>query len=373
MVGPTVTPRSLSRGTSLDPSSVLRALADALPAGVGFDEYGSGTLVETFERDVATLLGKEAAVFCISGRVAQLAALRVHADERGRATFGAHWRSHIVEDENDAAGTLFGLRAVRVGGLVEPYTLEQLRSVAEPLAAVTLELPLRRAGYRAPEWSELVAIAEHAKAHGAAFHLDGARLWETAPSYDRSLPEICALADTVYVSFYKSLGGLAGAALVGDAATIAAARGWIGRAGCTLYRAFPYVIAARLGVERELPRMHAYYERAKSIAHALRGIEGLTVSPDPPVCNAFVAHVAGGRDALVAARDLVAERDGIELFARLQATSNPASWSFEVIVGANALDLEVGAIREAFVRFTAAARDGIGSTFGKISGTEASA
>ena len=241
--------RYLSVKRIATPKQALQALADAASADDAFDVYGAGTIVEELERDVAELLGKEAAVFAMSGKAAQLSALRVHAERRARYTVAAHPRSHVVEDENDAIGTLYGLRVVRVGSLVAPFTLDELRAVHEPLAAVVLELPLRRAAFRVPPWDELVAIAEHARALGAAFHLDGARLWETAPGYGRPLSEIAALADTVYVSFYKGLGGLAGAALAGDAETVAAARTWIGRAGSTLFRMYPHVLA-RHGVLR---------------------------------------------------------------------------------------------------------------------------
>jgi threonine aldolase len=340
-------PRHLSRKIEPTPAQALRALADALPDEAAFDLYGEGALVEDLEREVATLLGKQAAVFCTSGKAAQLSALRVHADRRGRNVVAAHPRSHIVEDENDTIGTLYGLRVARVGSPVDPFTLAELAAVREPLAAVVVELPLRRTGYRVPPWDELVAIAAHARDAGAAFHIDGARLWETAPGYGTSVAEIAALADTVYVSFYKGLGGLAGAALAADAQTVAAARVWIGRAGATLFRMYPYAVAAHEGLRIELPRMQKYHARAVEIAAALRDVPGIAVSPDPPACNAFVVHVDGEHAALLAAREAVAETRGVIVFQHLARTAHPRVCSFELIVGTNALELDVGEIREA--------------------------
>jgi threonine aldolase len=46
--------------------------------------------------------------------------------------------------------------------------------------------------------------------------MDGARLWEAQPYYARPFSEICAQFDSVYVSFYKGIGALSGAMLVGD-------------------------------------------------------------------------------------------------------------------------------------------------------------
>jgi threonine aldolase len=344
--------RYLSNKRTTSPKQALQALADAAPDEGTFDLYGAGAVIEELERDVAALLGKAAAVFCTSGKAAQLSALRAHAERRGRYVVAAHPRSHIVEDENDAIGTLYGLRVARTGSLFEPFTLEELRAVREPLAAVVVELPLRRAGFRVPPWDELVAIAEHARDAGAAFHLDGARLWETAPGYGRALSEIAALADTVYVSFYKGLGGLAGAALAGDAETIAAARTWIGRAGATLYRMYPYALAAREGLRTELPRMPEYHARAVEIAAALRDVPGVTVSADPPPSNAFAVYLDGDREALLAARDAVAESHGLVLFENLAKTANPHTSFFELSVGPNTMDLTVTEIRAAFTELT---------------------
>ncbi|MEA2787380.1 MAG: hypothetical protein QOF71_3484 [Candidatus Eremiobacteraeota bacterium] len=339
--------RTISRTTEPSPAQVLRALAEAVPADAAFDSYGEGALVEDLEREIAGLLGKEAAVFCTSGKAAQLSALRVHAERSGRNVVAAHPRSHIVEDENDAIGTLYGLRVARVGSLVEPFTLAELTAVGEPVAAVVVEIPLRRTGYRVPPWDDLVAIAAHARDAGAAFHIDGARLWETAPGYGKSLAEIAALADTVYVSFYKGLGGMAGAALAGDAATIAAARVWIGRAGATLFRMYPYAVAAREGLRAELPRMPRYHARAVELAAALRDVPGVAVSPDPPACNAFAVHLDGEHAALLAARDAVAESRGLIVFKHLTQTTHPRVCSFELVVEANALELSTADIRDA--------------------------
>ena len=60
------------------------------------------------------------------------------------------------------------------------------------------------------DWDELRAQTEWAREHGAAVHLDGARLFESATGYGRPLAEIAALFNTVYVSFYKGIGTLHG-------------------------------------------------------------------------------------------------------------------------------------------------------------------
>ena len=114
------------------------------------------------------------------------------------------------------------------------------RRSAAALGAVLLELPLRDAGYLLPSWDELVAFSQACRERGVPLHLDGARIWESAPHLGHSPAEIAALADSVYVSLYKGLGGLAGAAVAGPEDEVAQARVWRNRMGGTLFSLMPY-------------------------------------------------------------------------------------------------------------------------------------
>ena len=95
-----------------------------------------------------------------------------------------------------------------------------------------------------PAWDDLVATCEAARARGAALHLDGARLWQCAGFYKKTLAEIAGLFDTVYVSFYKDLRAPAGCALAGPRDVIDEARIWQVRHGGRLFNAYPYLLAA---------------------------------------------------------------------------------------------------------------------------------
>ena len=109
--------------------------------------------------------------------------------------------------------------------------------------------------------------------------MDGARLWECGPFYGRPLSEIAALFDTVYVSFYKGLGGVAGGMLLGDEDVIAEAREWRHRHGGTLFNLWPYAAAALAGLRLRLPRMAANVAHARAIAAALDEIDGVRGGP----------------------------------------------------------------------------------------------
>jgi threonine aldolase len=347
--------RSLSRRDDATPAEALTRIASAIDPAAGYDSYGTGAIVEALEHDLASILGKERAVFSMSGKAAQLAMLRVHADRRGRRLVAAHPRSHIVEDESNAIEMLYGLAVARTGGLTRIFTADDLDAIREPLAAVVVELPLRRVAYTAPSWDALVAICERARSLGAAVHCDGARLWEVQPFYGRPHAEIAALFDTVYVSLYKGLGAPAGAALAGAADDVEAARVWITRAGAIVYRMYPMVAAAHAGFHAELRHMQAYYDYACALAAAFADLPGVDVVPTKPCCNAFVVHLRGMHDALLAAAEAVAAELGIIAFRTLFPTANPAVQAAEITVGTNTLAIAPAEARALFAAIVARA------------------
>ena len=65
------------------------------------------------------------------------------------------------------------------------------------------------------------------------------------------LEEICAGFDSVYVSFYKGVGALAGAMLLGDAGFVAEAALWQRRMGGTLYTQVASVVTAARSIQPE--------------------------------------------------------------------------------------------------------------------------
>lgn len=314
------------------PATWLKEVADAATEP-GLDRYGEGGEVAALEREVAELLGMQAALFFPSGVMAQQAALRSWAERSPTGAVAVHGLSHLVLHELDAPAELHGLRLQHLTREPRPATVADLDALAGPLAAVSVELPLRDAGYLLPGWEDLAAFSARARARGIPLHVDGARLWESQPYYDRPLADIAALADSVYVSFYKGLGGLAGAALAGPEDLIGQARRWRLRHGGTLFTLLPYAVAARAGLATRLPRIPSYVTRARELAAELRLIDGVRVTPDPPGVNAFRVLVDAPADALELEALEAMEDDRVALLVRWRPTEVPG-WSMaELTVG----------------------------------------
>jgi threonine aldolase len=265
--------------------------------GEDADVYGDGGPVAEVERRVAEMLGTPATRFLVKGVIAQQAALRTWTQRSGRPTVALHPLSHIDHDERSAYERLHGLRPIRLGEY-SPYTVEDLDAADELPGVVTVELPLRMAGLLLPPWEDLVAISRWCRERGVPLHLDGARLWESAPHYDRPLAEIAALADSVYVSFYKGLGGLAGCALAGEEQFLADCAPWLHRHGAQVFHTYPYALAALDGLDVHLPKMGAFRERAIGLAAAIGRLDGVFVTPQPPHVNGFHLYLPGAPDVL---------------------------------------------------------------------------
>lgn len=309
------------------------ALLAEIPGDLGVDRYGAGGAVTALEEEVCTVLGKPAAVFMPSGTMAQQIALRIHADRRGIRACAFHPTCHLDLYEENAYARLHGLAKVTVGDARRLLTLADLQGVREPLAAVLFELPQREIGGILPPWNELEQQVAFVRTQGAAVHLDGARLWECTPYYERAPAEIATLFDTVYVSFYKGLGGLAGCCLAGEEDVIAEARVWRRRHGGTLFGMWPNAASGLAGLRKRLPLMPQYVQRARDIAERLRDLPNVEIVPNPPQTPMMHLHVKVEEGAFLRAAVHLAEREGIFTWSGTAPGLTPSTRVIEFTVG----------------------------------------
>lgn len=304
-----------------------------IPQDCAVDRYGEGGVVAELESEIAGLLGKPAALFLPSGTMAQQAVLRVHADRRGCRTVVFHPMSHLEQHEGQAYRRLQALAGRPAGDPNRLLTAEDLAGVAEPVAALLLELPQRDIGGQQPPWDQLAVQCAWAAMAGAAAHLDGARLWESAAGYGRSPAEIAGLFDTVYVSFYKGIGALPGCCVAGPAEIIAEVREWRERMGGMLFGLWPNAASALTCLKARLPRMTGYLEHARAIAAALRDVKGVTVIPDPPQTPMMHLTLDVTAERFTSASRALAAEEGIWTWPRAMTTADPAVQRVELAVG----------------------------------------
>jgi threonine aldolase len=319
-----------------------------IPADTAMDTYGQGGVVADLEAEVGRLLGKPAATFLPSGVMGQQAVLRVHADARSRRTVIFHPKCHLEQHEEQAYQRLHGLIGRPAGHPDRLITMDDLTTIAEPPAALLLELPQRDIGGQQPAWDDLAAQVEWARQRGAAAHLDGARLWESSAGYGRSPAEISALFDTVYVSFYKGIGALPGCCVAGPEHVVEQVREWRRRMGGTLYGLWPNAASALTLLAERLPKFPGYLDHARAIAGALSGVPGVTLVPDPPQVPMMHLLLRVAKDDYAKAARRLAEEQGIWVSPFCMPTADPAVQRLEFSVGDATLEFTPAAVAQIF-------------------------
>ncbi|MDH6576725.1 beta-eliminating lyase-related protein [Kitasatospora sp. MAP5-34] len=314
------------------------------------DMYGDG-VVRALEKRVAELLGKPDAAFFPTGTMAQQVALRYWSSEH--RTVAMHPLAHPERHEQRAYSRLTGLQSVWPTTAPRLPTAEEVRGVVDDYDVLMLELPLRDAGFVLPTWDELTGTVAAANDAGAVVHLDGARLWESVHHLGHSLPEIAGLADSVYVSFYKTLGGISGAAVAGDEHFVREAKLWRHRYGGQLWQQWPAALTALAGLNRELPRLEEYVRHAKVVAETLAAVPGARINPEPPHTHQFQLWLPYPADALNEAGLRLAEEQQTALFGWWDEPGLPGLSYTEVTVAAAALEWTPKEIADAMTSFLA--------------------
>lgn len=336
----------------------LTAMAAAMDGSEDADVYGAGDTLDAFEAELAERFGKDAAVFMPSGTMAQQIALRIHCERSGRDTIAMHPSAHLEFAEHLGYRFLHGLQRLQFGAPeavgARTLTADDFAALGATPGVALLELPYRPLGGVLPPWNDVVAISEWCRERGVPLHLDGARIWQCAglphKGFDHDHAQIAAQFDSLYVSFYKDVGALCGAALIGSEDFVAEARVWQRRHGGNLYTQAPFVISARQRLAETLPQMPAWNARAREIAAALAVHPRVRIQPDPPDVNFFQVHLdvagldlaeggagVGAAERLKARHDDLAEQTGCWLFGAFQASATPGFLRTEVHCWENAL------------------------------------
>lgn len=191
-------------------------------AEVGDDVFSEDPTVRALEDEVATLLGKPAALYAPSGCMANQLALNVQTTEGDEVILEAD--AHIFNYETTAASflsrvQLMPVKAKAFGILDVDEVRPAIREKAYymPVSRViAIENTHNRAGGTVYPIENLKRISEFAHANGILMHLDGARLWNACAASGLAAIEYAQHFDTVSVCFSKGLGAPVGSVLCGS-------------------------------------------------------------------------------------------------------------------------------------------------------------
>lgn len=303
------------------------------------DHYGMGPSLQNFEKYLAELLGAEDCLFFQSGTMAQLIAMRIWTDEAESKLIGYHPTCHLNLHEKDAYRELHGLRASLIGETDRIINRDDLNTMKEKPSTIILELPQREIGGQLPDWNSLVEQVEFLRSQQIRIHLDGARLWECQAFYRKEYSEICRLFDSVYISFYKGIGAVAGAALLGPNDFISKAKIWNRRHGGNLITAFPLYLSAQINLQKRIDRFSEYYDKTIQIASDLSQIPETEILPKVPQVNMFHLLSKGNPSDLSGYAFEVSRKSGIWGLNHWQPDSREGYSKLEWYVGDATMDI----------------------------------
>ena len=198
-------------------------------ARVGDDVFGDDPTVARLEEEVASLLGKEAAVFVASGTMSNQIAMKlhvgaldevlcdhrahIHAWEVGAVHASGAAVAPIIPEPGEKFLTAEAVQAAtRTDHTLYHHAVTRLLSLENTLNGDVMPL------------EQLQSTVDAARGLGLRCHLDGARLWNAAAATGTPVAEWAAPFDTVSVCFSKGLGAPVGSCLVGTASHIERAR-----------------------------------------------------------------------------------------------------------------------------------------------------
>ena len=270
----------LRSDTVTKPSAGMRRAMAA--ADVGDDVYGEDPTVRALEERVADLLGFEAALFTVTGSLANLLAVRQLAGVGTEVLCESG--AHIARAELGAHAAVNGVTMrtwTDPRGHVDLAAIERL--IAPDLGpflvrttCVSVENSHNFAGGRVQPLAglgELRRLADHLR---IGLHLDGARLWNAHVATNTPLRELTAFADTAAVALSKGLGAPVGSLLLATADQVADARVWRKRLGGGWRQAGVLAAAGLHALDFNVERLAEDHDNARLIARSA-GVDEATV------------------------------------------------------------------------------------------------
>jgi threonine aldolase len=259
-----------------------RAMADAV---VGDDVFGDDPTINELERRAAELMGKEAAVFVASGTMGNITALLSHTQRGDEVIVGSE--AHILLAEVGGTGALAGavLRPLPNDprGRLDPAAVESTirpQNVHFPRTAlVCLENTHNRCGGAALSIEDTAAVADVARRHGVAVHLDGARIFNAAIALGVPARDLAAPADSVTFCLSKGLSAPVGSLLCGSNGFIDRARRNRKMLGGGMRQAGILAAAGLVALDTMIERLAEDHENAAVLARGLSELPGIEIDP----------------------------------------------------------------------------------------------
>ena len=273
----------LRSDTVTKPSVGMRDAMASAP--VGDDVYGEDPTINSLEERVAQLFGKEAALFCPSGSLANQLSIRMIVNPGEELI--TETNSHIVRAELGAGAVFSGITTrtwlASRGLLSADDPLNIARPDSGPYlvstTAIAVENTHNFGGGTVQPINEIKKLREESEKLGIFLHLDGARIWNAHIASGVDFKEYGKYFDTISVCLSKGLGAPVGSLMLSTKERVLKARPWRKRYGAGMRQAGILAAAGHYALDNNLPLLKDDQKRAKSIADAVYAVAPKLIDP----------------------------------------------------------------------------------------------
>jgi threonine aldolase len=276
-----------------------RMRARMAQAPVGDDYYREDPSIRALEDYAAELLGKEAALFVLSGTMGNLVSVRAQVPAGSAAIVGV--TSHIHLNETGHLASVCGISSHALPTPDGRYDLSTLNagfarpggrpSVLNPqLKLICVENTHNGEGGRCLDAAYLASLRDFAKARDMTFHMDGARIFNAAVALGCTAASLAAEVDSLSLCLSKGLGAPGGAIVAGSQDVIEEARHWRQMIGGGMRQSGIMAAAGLMALEENIGSLAVDHDNAKALARGLINA-GLTVDVGKVETNIVMAYL----------------------------------------------------------------------------------
>ncbi|MDA9774628.1 aminotransferase class I/II-fold pyridoxal phosphate-dependent enzyme, partial [Saprospiraceae bacterium] len=264
---------NLVSDTVTKPSAEMRQFMANAP--VGDDVFQEDPTINELQEHVATMFGKEAALYCPSGTMTNQLAIKCHTQALDDII--CDYTSHVFQYET--AGYAYHSRVgiSLLKGTHGKITADQVEAAIRPdydwlpnTRMVVLENTCNKAGGSYYTLDEIKPIRRLTADKGLALHLDGARLFNALVETGESTQDVGAQFDSISICLSKGLGAPVGSLLIGDRDFIKRARKFRKVMGGGMRQAGIIAAGGLYALRNNIERLKIDNDRAKQLGAILK-------------------------------------------------------------------------------------------------------
>jgi len=284
----------LRSDTVTKPSKEMREAIASAP--VGDDQFGEDPTINLLQEKIASLLGKEKALWLPSGTMANQVALRTLTHPGDDVIVSRE--SHAVLHETGGGAANSGVQFTEIGSK-GVFSLEEFLNAVKPsghllhppTTLVEVENTHNRSGGIIFPRDEAVKICSAAKEKGIASYMDGARLWNAAIASKKTVKELAVPFDLVSVALSKGLGAPGGSLLAGKKEIIQKAVRYRRMFGGAMRQVGIFAAAGLFAIEYNFKRLEEDHRNAEIIANRLAGCSKVLIDLPTVQTNIIIFHL----------------------------------------------------------------------------------